>query len=495
MAGKKQTAAMELAIGATIIAGIIILIVMLMAWGNKSSILGRHYRLVVNMKNVGGLKEGAPVKMGGFQIGRVANIQIQPGGTDMEIVLDIDENRLLPKGSSAKVSTAGLVGDAFMEIVPGSSAEMIKRATTIADAERMESSSLPDMSDLMGKVSDFGDQLTILTTNLNDIVGDLQFRKALKSMAVNLDAVSYQSNLIMQRGQKVVDNVELASMNVAILTDTLRENVGKITEDVTKVTAKLNEDIGKLTNSALEIAEKAKGTIDGVDKTLIGAQEAIGVAKDALANVKDATESAKDMMSTAKDTVAKASVTIDNVNDGITDARGAINRTIGNEQFAQDLCQTVQNVNRVTESLASRRSAIDEMLGNVGELSGDLGAVAKHVRGITGNIDPMALQNTLTSLNSAIASMTEVVERIKKEPVLALSMNKAADRIVKMKFDEMAKQPHLRGSDATLDEVNKWMENSVQRGYMRDPGFTQTNRPYVMPERRIQDKQPYMIER
>jgi phospholipid/cholesterol/gamma-HCH transport system substrate-binding protein len=71
MAGRKSTATMELAIGATIIAGVIILVVMLMAWGNSTSLLGRHYRVVVNMTNVGGLKEGAPVKMGGFQIGRV----------------------------------------------------------------------------------------------------------------------------------------------------------------------------------------------------------------------------------------------------------------------------------------------------------------------------------------------------------------------------------------------------------------------------------------
>lgn len=544
MAGRKSTASMELAIGATIIAGIIILVVMLMAWGNKSSLLGRHYRLVVNMKNVGGLKEGAPVKMGGFQIGRVATIQIQPGGTDMEIVLDIDENRILPKGSTAKVSTAGLVGDAFMEIVPGTSAEMIKRATTVADAERLESSPLPDMSELMAKVADFGDQLTILTTNLNDIVGDLQFRRSLKSMAVNLDAVSYQSNLILQRGQSVVDNVELASQNIAKLSDTLRDSVEKVTEDVVGLTSKLNDDIGKLTTSALEISEKAKGTIDKVDgaldtaqTTIVDVKDAVAVAKtaltgatDAIADVRDTISTAKTAIETVKDTVdiakgtmstidsaavtarsavenvndavtlAKGTVTkatdaIENISGGVTEARAAINNTIGNEQFAADLRQTIQNVNHVTASLAGRREAIDQLLGNVGGLSEDLRTVAQHVKGITGNIEPTALSNTLTTLNAAIASMTEVVEKIKKEPVLALSMNKAADRIVKMKFDEMARQPHLRTSDGALEEINRWTQQSMGQGYLQDPAFPQTTRPYVLPERRAQDKRPYMVER
>ncbi|MCC8189561.1 MAG: MlaD family protein, partial [Planctomycetes bacterium] len=238
MAGRKQTATMELAIGASIIAAVIILIVMLMAWGNSSSILGSHYRVVVNMVNVGGLKEGAPVKMGGFQIGRVASIQIRPGGTDMEIVLDIDESRSLPRDSTAKVSTAGLVGDAFMEIIPGTSAESLRRAATVAEADRLESSPLPDLSELFVKVNEFGDQLTILTTNLNDIVGDPEFRRNVKSLATNMDALSYQANLILQRGQVVMDsiekvaaNAEKAAENVASLSVTLNESVARVTDN------------------------------------------------------------------------------------------------------------------------------------------------------------------------------------------------------------------------------------------------------------------------
>ncbi len=441
MAGRKSTAAMELAIGATIIAGVIILIVMLMAWGNSSSILGRHYRLVVNMSNVGGLKEGAPVKMGGFQIGRVASIQIQPGGTDMEIVLDIDENRALPKGTTAKVSTAGLVGDAFMEILPGKSADMIKRASTVADAERLDSSPLPDLSELFTKVNAFGDQLTILTANLNDIVGDVQFRKSLKSMAANIDAVSYQANLILQRGQVVVDNIETASRNVSQLSGALKGSVEKITGDVEKITS-----------SALGIADTAK-------ETIVEAKTALGGVAETISTVKEAVE---------------------NINGGVTDARNAVNNTIGNPQFANDLRRTIANINAVTGLVAKRHDAMDSLITNLDVVMGNLREVSAHVKGITGGLDPQTIPDTLHSLTGAIASMTEVVEQIKKEPVLALSINKAADRIVKMKFDEMAKTQHLRTSDAVLDEINRWVRESMQRGRFLDPSYAENARPYVM---------------
>lgn len=434
MAGRKSTAAMELAIGATMIAGVIILIVMLMAWGNSSSILGRHYRLVVNMANVGGLKEGAPVKMGGFQIGRVASIQIQHGGTDMEIVLDIDENRLLPRGSTAKVSTAGLVGDAFMEIIPGKSTDMIKRSATVADADRLESSPLPDISELFAKVDAFGNQLTILTTNLNDVVGDANFRKSLKSMAVNIDAMAYQANLILQRGQSVVDNIDLASRNVAKLSDTLKASVDKITSDVSGIT-----------DTARGIADTAKAAIGSVS-----------------------------------DTVASAKSTVENINAGVTDARAAINNTLGSKKFASELTGAIGNINAVTSLIARRNDSLDRLVTNLDGLVDDLHVVSGNVKEITEGLDPKTVTNTLNSLSGAITSMTEVVDRIKREPVLALSVNKAADRIVKMKFDEMKKQQGVQSAEAAMREINRWMRESMEQGQLADPSFSPEARPYLM---------------
>ncbi len=445
MAGRKSTATMELAIGATIIAAVIVLIVMLMAWGNSTSFLGRHYRVVVNMSNVGGLKEGAPVKMGGFQIGRVASIQIRPGGTDMEIVLDIDEERILPRGSVAKVSTAGLVGDAFMEIIPGKSSETIRRAATIADAERLDSAPLPDMGELLTRVNDFGDELTVLTGHLNDIVGDNEFRRSIKSMAVNMDAVSYQANLILQRSQAVMDNVEVAIANIATLSGTLQERVDDATRDLTEVTANFKE-----------IAQTAKGTMTNIDQGVADARESLRLL------------------------TGDANRAITNLDGGISDIRNAVNTTIGDKDFAANLRKTMGNVTEITSDLVARREAIDGLFENFGGLSGDLRLIGTRVREVTDRVDPAVVTETLASVTVAIQSLTDVVDKIKAEPVLALSVNKAADRIVKMKFDEMSKQPQFKNSDAVLDEINRWMRDAMRRGYLHDPSFNHERRPYVM---------------
>ncbi len=431
MAGRKSTATMELTIGAAIIAGVLLLIVMLMAWGNTSSILGRHYRVVVDMANVGGLKEGAPVKIGGFQIGRVASIQMRQGATDMEIVLDIDEDRLIPRGSTAKVSTAGLVGDAYMEIIPSNSVERVKKATTVAEAERLDSSPLPDMGELFAKVNQFGEQLTILTDNLNQIVGDSRFRENVKSLAANMDAVSYQANLILQRGQSVVDNVDTATKNIVELSDTLKDKIELAAEDVQSITNSVRKVTDNLSDKAVAIMDQAEATMD-------------------------------------------------NVNGGIDDIRRGINQTIGNEEVAANLAASIKNINTVTGSLAGRHNEIESLIDHVNTLSGDLGVISGRMREIVAGIEPESVAATINSLSSALASMTDVVEKIKTEPVLALSVNKAADRIVKMKFDEMSRQPQFKSADATLQEINRWVQDSMRRGHLTDPAYPYNERPYVI---------------
>ncbi len=434
MAERKSTATMEIAIGATLIAAVVILMVMLFAWGNSSTFLSKHYWVVVMMQNVGGLREGAPVKIGGFQIGKVSSIQLRPGSTDLDIALSIEESRLLPKGSTAKISTAGLVGDAFLEIIPGKSNETIKRATTLADAERISSYPVPDFSELLVQVNSLGEKLNFLTSYINDVLGDEQFRKNIKAIASNLDSVSFEANLILQRGQRVVDNIERTSHNVANLSDSLKSDIEATTNKVVQIVDKISgiaDNITGITASVGEVADKAKGVMGNLD-------------------------------------------------GGISDVRRAVNTTIGDPQFGQNLSSTIKNLNEITATISAKRPEIDKLMSNLNTISDDLKATGGNIRAITGGIDPSQISVVVNSLSGAIASVTEAVEKIKEDPVLALSINKAADRIVKMKFDEMSKNPQFRSADQSLLEIQRWTREALNRGHYIDPTYSQDRRPYVM---------------
>ena len=82
---------------------------------------GEHKGYIVSAKfdNIGGLKPRAPVRSAGVNIGRVKRITLDPKTYQGVVTLEIDEGVRFPKDSSAKILTAGLLGDQYIGLEPG----------------------------------------------------------------------------------------------------------------------------------------------------------------------------------------------------------------------------------------------------------------------------------------------------------------------------------------------------------------------------------------
>lgn len=77
------------------------------------------YSLSARFDNIGGLKVRAPVRSAGVTVGRVTAITLDPKTFQGVVTLDIDRSFLFPKDSSAKILTAGLLGDQYVGLEPG----------------------------------------------------------------------------------------------------------------------------------------------------------------------------------------------------------------------------------------------------------------------------------------------------------------------------------------------------------------------------------------
>ena len=438
MAGRRQTATMATAIGATMVGAVVILMVMLLAWGNSSTFLTKHYWLVVIMNNVGGLREGAPVKIGGFQIGKVSSITLQPGNTELELALSIQDAFLLPEGSSAKISTAGLVGDAFLEIIPGTSNTNIKQATTIAEAARIHSAATPDLSELFTQVASLGEKLNTLVVFVNDILGDDQFRKNIKTIASNLEDVSYEANRVIQRSHRVVDNIERATQNVVGLSDTLKVNVEIVSGKAVEVADKLSIVATRAGDNIVKITDQVSDITDIATKTFT------------------------------------------NLDGGITEIRKAVSDTLGDPKVAENLNLAVKNIADLTGTLKAKSPEIETFITGLNTVAVELTAIGGRVNAIVAGIDPARITSTMDTLSSAVASVTEVIDKIKNDPVLALSINKAADRIVARKFEEMSKNAQTKSADQQMREIQRWTNDALKRGHYIDPSYSHDRRPYAM---------------
>lgn len=75
------------------------------------------YQLHASFDNIGGLKNHAPVRIGGVTIGRVSEVSLNPQTYDPQITLDIDQRyNNIPNTSSLAVRTSGLLGEQYLAL-------------------------------------------------------------------------------------------------------------------------------------------------------------------------------------------------------------------------------------------------------------------------------------------------------------------------------------------------------------------------------------------
>ena len=90
--------------------------------------------LVLAMASTNGkLRVNGPVKIGGVNIGSVADIQVDPVKYDSVVTLAIDDRfKDLPADTTAGVFTSGLLGEAYIGLQPGGDPETLAPGEEIA---------------------------------------------------------------------------------------------------------------------------------------------------------------------------------------------------------------------------------------------------------------------------------------------------------------------------------------------------------------------------
>ena len=92
-------------------------------------------RVTANFDNIGGLKPRAPVRSAGVTVGRVVSIKLDPKSYQGVVTLEINKDVQFPKDSSAKILTAGLLGDQYIGIEPGADEKNMEANARISQTQ------------------------------------------------------------------------------------------------------------------------------------------------------------------------------------------------------------------------------------------------------------------------------------------------------------------------------------------------------------------------
>lgn len=77
------------------------------------------YMVTARFDNIGGLKPKAAVKSAGVVIGRVQSIKFDDKTFQASVEIALNKGVSFPKDSSAKILTAGLLGEQYIGLEPG----------------------------------------------------------------------------------------------------------------------------------------------------------------------------------------------------------------------------------------------------------------------------------------------------------------------------------------------------------------------------------------
>jgi len=245
-------------IGAFFVTIFLILAIFIMFVGDIGILIKKKgYPLYVPFDTVIGLAKRSYVRMSGLKIGYVKDIRLK--GNHPEVELQIDPAIKVQKGSKATMATAGLIGEKYVEIIPGEDEGFFQPGDSL----------LPDVSfdiEQLGKMFlSVGEDVKALGESIKTILGEEEsptsVQGALKDFS---ELASNMKEFLTENRQGVRQGIQSTTRAV----DSFEKKVEGISQDLEEFVAVMKEMVEENRGSVKLNLEKIKDLIDKTEESL-----------------------------------------------------------------------------------------------------------------------------------------------------------------------------------------------------------------------------------
>ena len=308
MPSQKQLRWSQLRVGLTVLFASVTLAVLTFLMSGTTGLFTPKITLKSYFDNAQGLHNGAPVRLAGVDVGNVAGIRVVPNRprTPVEITMRVNTKyiRSLRKDSVTSLSTAGVLGETFIDIDSA-----LAKGPEAQDGDTLATRDTPDIQDVV---------------------------RASQGTLQNLDALLKRTDRILayvESGQGSIGKLIYDPTLYNRFSDTVSEFKG-IVDQVRSGQGSL----GKLVASD-EAYNKAIAAVDKVNAVIDDLQQGKGTAGKFL---KDPS-----LYNSANETIANVKKLTDDINAG----KGAIGKLTKDEVLAQKLDNTLSKLSALTNRL------------------------------------------------------------------------------------------------------------------------------------------------
>jgi phospholipid/cholesterol/gamma-HCH transport system substrate-binding protein len=93
------------------------------------------YPLTASFRSVEGISVGSDIRMAGVKVGTITNLSLNPATFMADAELEVRSDLALPDDSAIVISSEGLLGGNFVEILPGGSTDNLAPGAEIEDKQ------------------------------------------------------------------------------------------------------------------------------------------------------------------------------------------------------------------------------------------------------------------------------------------------------------------------------------------------------------------------
>ncbi len=216
----------EAKVGLFVLVALIILGYMSFRVGEQGFGFKKGYPVNVVFDNATGLEKDASVQIAGVEVGRVENISLKNGKALVR--LRIAPEVKLEKDVEAKIKAYGILGDKYVDIIPGTPGE----EHISADGDIFRTGQQADIDKLLSELGTIAGDVMEVTASLRNTVGSVQGEENLRAIIDNTRTITEDlSRIVKQNDDKLnlmVDNLSEASTEMRRAFATLNSIVEKI---------------------------------------------------------------------------------------------------------------------------------------------------------------------------------------------------------------------------------------------------------------------------
>ncbi len=322
MPPRKQLTWAQLRVGLLIVVSLIVLTVGLFFISGQTGFLSRKYTLRSYFSSAAGLRQGAQVRLAGIPVGIVEEIRIsrypEPSRA-VEVILRVPRGyqNEIRTDSEARLATAGLLGEAFVDISRGKPDH-----PAIPSGGEVKSIEEADIKRIVQNTNDVISNLRVLGDKLNDITAQIQSGQGTIGKLIYDPAFYKRLTDATGSMERLLSTVEKG-----------HGTLGKLLEDET-------------------LYQRTLATIDRLNQVMDDVQH----GKGSLAKFMNDPS----VYNQVNDFVKKADTLVDNINNG----KGSLGR------FATDP-QLYNRMNGTFERLDTITTRMEQGQGTLGKLSTD----------------------------------------------------------------------------------------------------------------------------